>query len=66
MDQDTTTYQGPDVRQETQVTERIDPEELSRQQEDDTTQESRPQRPRRSARPQIEFDIAKHNLATKR
>ena len=66
MDQDTTTYQGPDVRQETQVTERIDPEELSRQQEDDTTQESRPQRSRRSARPQIEFDIAKHTLATKR
>ena len=65
MDQDTTTYQGPDVRQETQVTERTDPEELPRQQEDDTTQESRPQRPRRSARPRIEFGIAKYNLATK-
>ena len=66
MDQDTTTYQGPDVRKEMQVTERIDTEELPRQQEDDTRQESRPQRPRRSARPRIEFDIAKHNLATKR
>ena len=28
MDQDKTTYQAPDVRQETQVTERIDLEEL--------------------------------------